>query len=129
MNITITGILDAKSRLVSFNSPAGNASGVWRGESEPTLASYTVECEVPDEVNEWTLTQSPYQGIRESRTLHGARIVLTGLAERVDDDSVVALRIQTDILLVELPNAVRKVKPGESLTFAAPPLELFPYEL
>lgn len=127
MDIEITGILDTESKLVAFTSPAGRASGVWRDESTPELCKSAVEFEVPDEVHSWALASSQHHELTREQAASGGGVTVTGTVETIGDDSVVALRVYSDILLVEIPKASRAVKPGDSLTFTVPVLEIYPY--
>ncbi|MCC2279167.1 hypothetical protein LKL35_27615 [Streptomyces sp. ET3-23] len=127
MNIEIVQIIDTENSLVRFTSPAGSASGVWCGEQKPQLGNYNVEFEIPDEVQCWTLAQASCGAIEDAGDRPGVSV--TGMVERVDEDSVVTLRIQSDVLLIETPKNARMATPGTYLNFTAPFLELYPYQL
>ncbi|MEU3355705.1 hypothetical protein [Streptomyces sp. NPDC037389] len=92
----------------------------------PETKAYDVEFEVPDVVRSWGLVPSPGWGIEDA---DGAGLSITGVVERIDDDSVVTLRIQADVLMVEMPDGAGEVAYGDWLKFVVSGLELFPYEL
>ncbi|MFF4225691.1 hypothetical protein ACFYZH_22915 [Streptomyces abikoensis] len=126
MRIEISRVLDAESRAVCFSSPVGSGQGIWRGEGPPETGAYDVEFDVPDVVRSWGLVASSGRGIEG---VDGFGVSVTGVVERIDDDSVVALRLETDVLLVEILDGVRPVAVGDRLRFTASGLELYPYEL
>ncbi|MCC3778793.1 hypothetical protein [Streptomyces sp. UNOB3_S3] len=126
MRIEISRVLDAESGAVCFSSPVGRGQGIWRGEGSPETGAYDVEFDVPDVVRSWGLVASPGWGIEG---VDGFGVSVTGAVERIDDDSVVALRLEADVLLVEILDGVRPVAVGDRLRFTASGLELYPYEL
>ncbi|GGP59187.1 hypothetical protein [Streptomyces abikoensis] len=126
MRIDITRVLEAESGAVCFSAPVGRGRGLWRGAVPPEVGAYDVEFEVPDVVRSWGLVPSAGWGVEGDDE---GGVSVTGVVERIDDDSVVALRIQSDVLLVEILDGPRPVAVGDCLRFTAPRLELYPYEL
>ncbi|MEU4210384.1 hypothetical protein AB0F13_10380 [Streptomyces sp. NPDC026206] len=129
MDVEVVEILDAENNVVYFESPAGSSAAVWRGTQEPRPGTYAVELEIPDAVQSWSLRSSPEERIVGVEEAGSTKASVTGVVERVDDDSVLVLRLKSDVLLVEMSEGAPKVAPGDCLTFTVSGLELYPYQL
>nr|WSX77837.1 hypothetical protein OH826_30755 [Streptomyces sp. NBC_00899] len=55
--------------------------------------------------------------------------ILSGIVESVEDDGVVALRVGSDVLLLELAEGSLTPEPGQAVFLSVPRIELYPYEL
>ncbi|MFD9405706.1 hypothetical protein ACFWBN_01615 [Streptomyces sp. NPDC059989] len=108
---------------VTFTGSAGRAWGLWHGELPPDGSSH-VEIDIPEPVTAWQPADSP-------DVLAGdppADTTVCAVVDSVDEDGVVALRLASDIVLVDweadgVPSA------GERITFVTPGIELYPYTL
>ncbi|GHF30479.1 hypothetical protein GCM10010359_35730 [Streptomyces morookaense] len=127
VNIEVIRTVDPENRRVQFTSPAGSASGMWCDELEPQPGNYDVEFEIVGEVQRWDHAQPSRGRIEDAGDRPGVSI--TGMVERVDEDFTVALRVQSDILLIETPEHAPPVAPGTYLCFTVSCLELYPYQL
>ncbi|MDP9862651.1 MULTISPECIES: hypothetical protein [Streptosporangium] len=123
-------VLDPSRGTVSFRCESGAASGRWMGESSAKMGQFDVEIEVPEEITEWTEVPSGVTSLSENLDVETA-VFITGEVVRFDDgdDSVVEIRVGSDILLIEIPNR-RSELPSEGLiSFRAPEIQLYPYDL
>lgn len=94
------------------------------------MGQFDVEIEVPEEITEWTEVPSGVTSLSENLDVETA-VFITGEVVRFDDgdDSVVEIRVGSDILLIEIPNR-RSELPSEGLiSFRAPEIQLYPYDL
>ncbi|MDI9886869.1 hypothetical protein QMZ92_21485 [Streptomyces sp. HNM0645] len=126
MRITITEIVDARDRTVAFTGPCGSAWGHWHGASDPETGVYNIELDIPEPVTDWRLTSGPD---RISGDYAEGKVRLRGTVQSVDDDGVVALRIDTDIVLIEAGRGSSGVNIGDSVEFETPDMHLYPYAL
>ncbi|MEI5008337.1 hypothetical protein RB196_14280 [Streptomyces sp. PmtA] len=125
MRITVTEILDAQERIVAFAGPSGSAWGRWRGESDPVAGVYDIEMEIPEPVSDWRLTSG---ADKISGEYSDRKVRLRGTVQSVDEeDGVVALRVDTDIVLIEAGRDSSRVSIGASLEFETPDMHLYPY--
>ncbi|WP_328676655.1 hypothetical protein OG905_23105 [Streptomyces sp. NBC_00322] len=126
MRIQITEVLDPQAKVVTFDSPAGSAWGCWHSSMEPEAGAYDVELEVPDVVTSWALTTGPDLIAGEySRR----EVTLRGSVQSVGDDAVVALRIDRDIVLVEVAADTTEASIGDSVEFTTSNVLLYPYTI
>ncbi|APS21871.1 hypothetical protein TK78_25345 [Streptomyces sp. Tue 6075] len=121
----ITGIckIPDTTELVTFASSAGQAWGRWQG-TPPTDSSCLVEVDIPDPVTVWESTQG-------TDALTGAAeeiLSVCAVVDSVDHDGIVALRLASDLILVEW-EAVDPPSPGERIQFSTSRVELYPYKL
>ncbi|NUK88478.1 hypothetical protein [Streptomyces lunaelactis] len=126
MRVQIAEILDTQSKIVAFDGPAGSGWAYWHGSTEPQAGAYDVELEVPDVVSSWTLTTGPDLITGEySRR----EVTLRGSVQSVGEDDVVALRIDRDIVLVEVGADITEASIGDSVEFTTSSLLLYPYAM
>ncbi|MFE6699809.1 hypothetical protein [Streptomyces sp. NPDC057718] len=121
----ITGIckIPDTTNLVTFASSAGQAWGRWQG-TPPTDSSCFVEVDIPDPVSAW----EPAQGIDALTGTAEEVLDVCAVVDSVDHDGIVALRLASDIILVEW-EAVERPSPGERIQFSTSRVELYPYQL
>ncbi|MFI9584537.1 hypothetical protein ACIHCQ_22480 [Streptomyces sp. NPDC052236] len=128
MRISISQILDLKLRIVEFSGPAGSAWGYWRGSTEPRVGEYNVEFDIPELVTSWHVAGGPdlIEGDFSQR-----EVTLRGSVQSVgdNDDAVVAIRIDLDIVLVEVGDGIPVTCIGESIEFTVPNISLYPYSI
>ncbi len=129
MRIEITGVLDAEARKVQFTCVAGGAWGFWKGEEGPGVGTYDVEFEIDEEVPSWSHSPSSQGDFSAGQPGETDWISVSGVVERVDDDSVVTLRIRTDLVMIEMVDASGVLAQGDSITFSVKSLDLYPYQL
>lgn len=109
--------------LVTFRGPAGRAWGRWYGDLPPGSSCF-VEIDIPNSITSWESAQEP-------DTLAGEPnedLTVCAVVESVDEDGIVALRITSDIILVEW-EAPEQVTPGQRIRFSTPSAEIYPYTL
>ncbi|MFI1780052.1 hypothetical protein [Streptomyces rubiginosohelvolus] len=83
-----------------------------------------VEVDIPDPVTTWEPTQG-------TDALAGAAeeiLSVCAVVDSVDHDGIVALRLASDIILVEW-EAVDRPSAGERIHFSTSRVELYPYQL
>ncbi|RLU90394.1 hypothetical protein CTZ27_20885 [Streptomyces griseocarneus] len=128
MRITITKILDIEAKKVEFTCAAGSSWGRWRGEEAPELGVFDVELEIGEEVEQWFPAPSPAEEIDAGGPDAARSIALSGVVERVDDDSVLTLRIQKDLVTIELAGRDRPSQ-GDGISLKVKNLDIYPYWL
>ncbi|MGW1076204.1 hypothetical protein [Streptomyces sp. NPDC002537] len=129
MRIEIIGILDAGQRAVEFTCAAGRAWGTWKGEEDPVIGTHDVEFAI-DEGVDWQASSASTQGeICARRSGRDQWISVSGIVERADDDSVVTLRIRTELVMVEMADAGCVVARGDAVTIRVKNLDIYPYRL
>ncbi|MFF4448346.1 hypothetical protein [Streptomyces sp. NPDC001502] len=122
MNVIIGSLIRQSGRVV-FSGPLGEAWGTWQGDESPQLGPTNVELDIPDAIEKWTSTDA-------TESLEGplgAPLTFCGIVESVGDDGVAAIRMASDIVLVEIgPPAP---SPGQRIMFHVPRIDLYPYSL
>lgn len=120
------GVLEVQSSentvsTVIFDSALGKATAYWRGRAPTKGIEYDVELEIPD-VLTWGVDVFPTDA-PASIYEEGGRVCLAGEVRSADDDGVIALALQSHILLVEIRN-LPTVMPSRVL-IRAPQVLLF----
>jgi hypothetical protein len=100
------------------------------GSSPAAVGQFDVEIEVPEEVAEWVAAPSGSASLSEvvgaeSVTLITGEVVKSG----DDDDSVVEMRVGSDILLIEISNRRSELPVGGFISLQVPEVQLYPYDL
>ncbi|MBW5481791.1 hypothetical protein [Streptomyces bambusae] len=122
MNVIISSLI-GQSRRVVFSGPLGEAWGTWRGDEPPQLGPANVELDIPDVIEKWTAVD-----VAESlEGSLGAPLAVCGTVESISDDGVAAIRVASDIVLVELGPPTPS--PHQRITFRVPRIDLYPYSL
>ncbi|MGW1982234.1 hypothetical protein ACWCPJ_07215 [Streptomyces collinus] len=91
-----------------------------------------VEVDIPDEITSWAVADGPAV---VTSAAPRAPVQIRGVVEAADKDSVLAVRVGADILLVEvaasatslLPGHVGKPLVGDSIEFTTPRIDVHPY--
>ena len=124
MKIWIDEAGDGASPVVSFSSPAGHATAVWRGRTPPHPGEHDVELEVADPLR-WGRDLREYRGPAAAieQTEGGYR--LRGRAVRLDD-GVLAVDVGGGILMLDTEGDPPAEVAGRMLEFDSPVLELYP---
>ncbi|MFF7024518.1 hypothetical protein D7231_20195 [Streptomyces klenkii] len=128
MRIEISQIVNADIGEVEFISPVGTARGIWKGTQAPHLGSHDVELDLPEAIHAWEAAGAPFESIGTDRLIEGHRVMVSGKVEIVGEDSVLSLRIGSDIVLVELGTA-ESPEEGSAIRFTTPSIELYPYQV
>ncbi|MCL6736484.1 hypothetical protein [Streptomyces neyagawaensis] len=130
MRVEVLEILDPAQRIVRFRCESGTASGRWMGSALVEAGRYDVELEVPEEVVEWTAEASGTASLAEAAGTERAALI-TGQVVGYDDgdDPVVEIRVGPDILLVEIPERRQELLREGFISFRAPEIQLYPYDL
>lgn len=127
MKITVTGITDTpEGPVVDFTSTVGTARGLWQGDIEAGLGSFDVEIEVPHEVREWHRTD-PGVFHLTGEDPGKVDIKIQGTLESIGDDCVNAVKVSSDIILMETAAKIPDTHLGEGITFSVPSIHLYPY--
>lgn len=130
MRVEVLQVVDHSRGIVSFRCESGVASGRWMGSSPAAVGQFDVEIEVPEEVAEWVAAPSGSASLSEvvgaeSVTLITGEVVKSG----DDDDSVVEMRVGSDILLIEISNRRSELPVGGFISLQVPEVQLYPYDL
>ncbi|MFF9673557.1 MULTISPECIES: hypothetical protein [Streptomyces] len=124
-----------KGPMIAFRGTSGQAWARWCGADIPQVGALVdVEFDVPDEVSQWTIADGP--AIMTS-DFPGSPVRIKGVVASVADNSVVALQVDTDIVLVEFAGTMNSVqshqtaKPrlGDCIEFTTHRLDLYPYSV
>lgn len=130
MRVEVLQALSPSQGIVCFRCEAGVASGRWMGSNPAEVGQFDVEIEVPGEVAEWTAAPSGVASLSEASGAESVTII-TGEVVRFDDgdDSVVEIRVGSDILLIEIPNRRSDLPLKGLISFRVPNIQLYPYDL
>lgn len=130
MRVDISRILDPSRGIVLFSSGSGSASARWMGAGPAQLGSFDVEIEVPEEVVEWRTATSADTAISGSfESDSNVRIDCEVMSFDAGDDSVVQVRLGSDVLLVEVVSRRSDLSVGDLISFTVPEVQLYPYDL
>ncbi|MFJ7056993.1 hypothetical protein ACK8N7_11680 [Streptomyces griseobrunneus] len=123
-------VLDPSQGIVRFRCESGVVSGRWMGRDPAHLEKFDVEIEVPEEVAEWALVSAGVTSLSEVAGVAPAALIV-GSVVRFDDgdDSVVEIRVGSDILLIEITNRRSELLVESLISFRAPEVQLYPYDL
>ncbi|MFI6143963.1 hypothetical protein [Streptomyces sp. NPDC051109] len=112
-----------------FKCESGIASGRWMGPNPAEVGQFDVEIEVPEEVADWTAGPSGATSLSEVGV--DSATLITGRVVKFDDgdDSVVEIRVGSDILLIEIPNRRSELPAEGFISFRASEIQLYPYDL
>lgn len=130
MRVEVLQVLDSSQGIVRFSCESGIASGRWMGSNPADLGKFDVEIEVPEEVAEWTAVPSGVTSLSEVAGAESAALIV-GSVVRFDDgdDSVAEIRVGSDILLIEITNRRSELLVEGLISFRAPEIQLYPYDL
>lgn len=130
MRVEVLQVLAPSQGIVRFRCESGTASGRWMGRNPAKVGQFDVEIEVPEEVAEWTAIPSGDTSLSEAIGAESGSLI-TGEVVRFDDgdDSVVEVRVGSDILLIEIPNRRSELPTEGLISFRAPEIQLYPYDL
>ncbi|MFD5421446.1 hypothetical protein ACFWJT_25880 [Streptomyces sp. NPDC127069] len=116
--------IEGTSNEVTFSSSIGQAWGHWHGDL-PADGSAHVEIDIPEPVTTWQPADRPADAlVGRPRSV----VTICALVESVDDDGVVALRLASDIVLVDW-EAVVPPPVGERIILTTATVELYPYTI
>lgn len=130
MKVDVLRILDPSQDVVFFSCESGSAPGRWMGGKPVGSGEFNVEIEIPEEVAEWTAASSGRTVIsRVSES--GSDVRIECEVVRFDDkaDSVVEVRLGSDILLVEILSRRSELSVGALISFQVPEIQLYPYDI
>jgi hypothetical protein len=100
------------------------------GAGPAQLGSFDVEIEVPEEVVEWRTATSADTAISGSfESDSNVRIDCEVMSFDAGDDSVVQVRLGSDVLLVEVVSRRSDLSVGDLISFTVPEVQLYPYDL
>ena len=130
MRVEILQVLDPSRGIVRFKCEYGDVSGRWRGSKPAGLGKFDVEIDVPEEVEEWDAASSEATPLSEIPGAEHA-VLIVGSVVRFDngDDSVVEIRVGSDVLLVEIENRRSQLLVDGFISFHVSEIQLYPYDL
>jgi hypothetical protein len=130
MRVEVFQVSTLSKGIVRFRCESGVASGRWMGSNLATVGQFDVEIEVPEEVVNWTTTLSGIGCLSEIAGRETATLI-TGQIIRFDDagDSVMEIRLGTDVLLIEISDRNFEIPKEGYISFRAPEIQLYPYDL
>ncbi|MFI9252824.1 hypothetical protein [Streptomyces sp. NPDC053069] len=93
-----------------------------------------VEIEIPDEIAQWAVVDGPAVVASDAP---GSPVRIRGAVAAVDEDSVTAVRVGADIVLVEFADPLNSTQPdqarrpgvGDFIEFTTPRIEVYPYSV
>lgn len=128
MKVDVREILDRSRQVVAFRCDFGSARGRWMGADPARLGTATVEIDIPGEVSEWTALEPGVTSLAEEPG-SGVRVHCEVLRGGDEEDPVVAVRLGSDVLLVEIPGRRAELTAGTRISFLATEIQLHPYEV
>ncbi|MEA2274338.1 MAG: hypothetical protein QOI98_3046 [Solirubrobacteraceae bacterium] len=125
MKIWIDEAGEGGARSVSFSSPAGHATAVWRGEKLPDPGDYDVELDIPVELR-WGRDLRERENLAPGieQTSDGYR--LAGRAVDLGSDGVLAIDLGGSIVMLDTEGTPPTNVVGKMVEFDSPVLELYP---
>jgi hypothetical protein len=131
MRIEITRVLDAPAGQVAFRCALGQASGCWTGLAPAQPGEFDVELEIPEEITDWTVLDTPSLGSILGGVEGESGVSITGTVVDIGegDDPVVGVRLGSDIVLIEAPDRKWEIEPGNVVSLNVPIIRLYPYDL
>ncbi|MFI6357949.1 hypothetical protein ACIBJF_36200 [Streptomyces sp. NPDC050743] len=124
-----------KRPMVAFSSACGLAWAQWCGSEMPRVGMpVNAEIEIPDEIDQWAIVDGPDVVASDAP---GSPVRIRGAVAAVDEDSVTAIRVGADIVLVEFTDPLNSTQPdqalrpgvGDFIEFTTPRIEVYPYSV
>ncbi|MFI0808110.1 hypothetical protein [Streptomyces echinatus] len=121
--------------MVAFKGPSGRAWAQWCGSEMPQVGALVdVEVDVPDEIARWVTVDGPTTVVSDTPR---SPVRIRGVVATVGEDSVVAVQVGDDIILVEFADSIDSVQPGqvdkprigEAIEFTTPQIDIHPYSV
>ncbi|WP_159049086.1 hypothetical protein [Streptomyces sp. NRRL B-3648] len=121
--------------MAIFKGPSGQAWAQWCGSEMPQVGALAdVEVDVPDAITRWDTVDGPATVASDTP---GSPVRIRGVVATVDEDSVIAVRVGADIILVEFadpngsvqPAQVAKPRVGDAIEFTTPQINIHPYSV
>ena len=131
MKVEIVRVLDAATQLVVFRSDVGTAAGIWAGTEPATPGPTHVELDVPDDVDEYAVVDSETPDSIAGGIEPGTGVHVVGKVVQVgeDGDTVVSMRVGTEILMVDASGQRSDIEPDNTIRFTVSRISLYPYDL
>ena len=139
MRIEILDVLDnaedSRGPDIVFRGPLGQAWARWRGAVTPSVGdAVDVEIDLPDDIVNWVHAEGPDALLMNAP---GAPVRITATVAEDAEDAVVALRVGSDILLVEFATAgypeeqgrPGKLSIGDRIELSVPHVDVYPYSV
>jgi hypothetical protein len=124
MKVRIEASDDADSPSVSFTSPAGHGTAVWRGRTRPDRGDHDVELEVPGSL-QWGRDVREHGGPAAAIQQTDSGYKLTGRALSLDGD-VLVMDVGGGIVMLDVEGDPPADVTGRTLEVDTPVLELHP---
>ncbi|MEU2931131.1 hypothetical protein ABZ636_40065 [Streptomyces sp. NPDC007251] len=114
--------------MVAFSGTSGRAWAQWCGSEMPQVGALVdVEVDVRDEITQWAIVDG--QAAMASDTPRSP-VRIRGVVAAVAEDSMVAVRVAADIVLVEFAGpANSKPTVGDFIEFRTPRIDVHPYSV
>ncbi|MET9448888.1 hypothetical protein [Streptomyces cinerochromogenes] len=121
--------------MVTFRGPSGQAWAQWCGSEMPQVGALVdVEVDVPDEIARWATVDGPATVASDTPR---SPVRIRGVVATVGEDSVVAVRVGADVILVEFSEPTNSVRPGQvdkprvgdAVEFTTPQIDIYPYSV
>lgn len=130
MRVEVLQVLDPSQGIVRFKCESGVASGRWVGAKIADLGTFDVEIEITEEVEEWALSSSSTTSLSEIGGEERA-VWIVGSVVRLCDggDSVVEIRVGSDLILVEIASRRSELFKESLISLRVPEIQLYPYDL
>lgn len=127
MRITIDEVTGDGS-VIRFTHEAGQADGIWRGESRAVAGPVDVEWSVPGRF--WWDDDVRVRPPRSSATEGASADVLpvTGVAAGLSDEGILALHIGDGIVEIQTSGVAPTDLAGQTVEVDSPLIEVFPLD-
>ncbi|MGW6707675.1 hypothetical protein ACWGDE_22680 [Streptomyces sp. NPDC054956] len=130
MRIFVNRVVEEK-RVVVFRCEAGHGVGLarWMSSHLPEQGTTAfVELTIPHPVVEWRPVAPT---VRYDMEVYTYGIVVRGevLSVGGPDDPVVALRVGTDVVMIEVESHRETLQVGQRIAFISRALEVYPYDV
>ncbi|MFJ3955066.1 hypothetical protein SLV14_004798 [Streptomyces sp. Je 1-4] len=129
MEIEILRIIDQESAEVHFRCRAGEARGVWRGDSPATLGTHHIEIDVPNPAQSWNSRTPTTPLIAGDPENQNSVTTIAGTLESLGEDAIACIRVDQDILMIELASGDEEPSVGTGIEIHTTAIHLYPLDL
>ncbi|MFE1768403.1 hypothetical protein ACFW81_29840 [Streptomyces angustmyceticus] len=128
MDIEILHV-DQESAAVQFRCRAGEAWGVWQGDATATPGRHHVEIDVPNPACSWNINPPKIPLIAGDLKTIESGTTIAGTLESLGEDSIACIRVDQDILMIELSAGKEDPHVGTGIEIHTTVIHLYPLNL
>ncbi|GAB3415302.1 hypothetical protein [Flindersiella endophytica] len=131
MRVEVLRTTEGSQGIVFFRCESGTASGRWMGADPAGVGQFDVELEIPQEVTDWAPASTNATSLSNAGGADDLDTFVTCEIVQLDhgDDPVVEARLGADILLIEIPHRRSELVAKKLITFRAPEIQLYPFNV